>query len=140
MYESIIVGTDGSQSARGAVNHAARLAATTGAKLRVVCAYQPVVAGGLAPEAMAHYDPHAEAERILSETCREISGNGVDVEGHAVPGSAADALIDVADTHDASLIVVGSRGMTSARRFVLGSVPNRVSHNACRSVLIVHTG
>lgn len=55
------------------------------------------------------------------------------------PGDAASALIDVAETTKADLIVVGSRGMTGAARFLLGSVPNRVAHHAPCTVMIVRT-
>ena len=51
----------------------------------------------------------------------------------------ADALIEVAEQVGATLIVVGNRGMHSARRFVLGNVPNKVSHRARCNVLIVAT-
>ena len=55
------------------------------------------------------------------------------------PGDPAAALIDVAEDTLADLIVVGSKGMTGASRFVLGSVPNKVSHHAPCDVIIVHT-
>jgi nucleotide-binding universal stress UspA family protein len=70
------------------------------------------------------------------ETAR--GGGSVEVEVHAPKGDAADSLIKAAKEHDADLIVLGSRGMQGARR-VLGSVPNKVSHNAPCDVLIVHT-
>lgn len=57
----------------------------------------------------------------------------------AVAGSAAEVLLSVAAETHADLIVVGNRGMTGAQRFLLGSVPSRVSHHAPCSVLIVHT-
>ena len=54
-------------------------------------------------------------------------------------GEAADALIGVAEETGADLIVVGNRGMSGARRFVLGSVPNTVSHHCPCILLIVDT-
>ena len=54
-------------------------------------------------------------------------------------GDAADAILDVAEEQAADLIVVGNKGMTGAKRFLLGSVPNKVSHHAPCSVLIVRT-
>ncbi len=62
-----------------------------------------------------------------------------EVETFARQGDAADAILDVAEEHRADLIVVGNRGMTGAKRFLLGSVPNKVSHHAPCSVLIVRT-
>ena len=54
-------------------------------------------------------------------------------------GEPADAILDVAEEENADLIVVGNKGMTGAKRFLLGSVPNKVSHHAPSSVLIVRT-
>ena len=48
-------------------------------------------------------------------------------------------FLDVAEEQGAELIVVGNKGMTGAKRFLLGSVPNKVSHHAPCSVLIVRT-
>jgi nucleotide-binding universal stress UspA family protein len=62
-----------------------------------------------------------------------------EVETFARVGDAADAILDVAEEHAADLIVVGHKGMTGATRFLLGSVPNKVSHHAPCSVLIVRT-
>jgi nucleotide-binding universal stress UspA family protein len=64
---------------------------------------------------------------------------GIQVTRHARVGAASDVLVDVAEEEKADVIVVGNRGMTGAKRFLLGSVPNRVSHSAPCNVLIVHT-
>ncbi len=58
---------------------------------------------------------------------------------HAREGDPADAILEVAEQTDADLIVVGNKGMTGARRFLLGSVPNKISHHAPCSVYIVRT-
>ena len=62
-----------------------------------------------------------------------------EVQTHAREGDPADAILDVAEEVKADLIVVGNKGMTGARRFLLGSVPNKVSHHAPCSVIIVRT-
>lgn len=54
-------------------------------------------------------------------------------------GEAADTLINAAETEGADLIVVGNRGMSGATRFLLGSVPNKVSHHAPCDLMIVKT-
>ena len=64
---------------------------------------------------------------------------GVNVETYARQGDPADAILDVAEEQNADLIVVGNKGMTGAKRFLLGSVPNKISHHAPCSVLIVRT-
>ena len=58
------------------------------------------------------------------------------IRARAIP---ADAILDVAEEREADLIVVGNKGMTGAKRFLLGSVPNKVSHHAPCSVLIIRT-
>ena len=62
-----------------------------------------------------------------------------EVETHARQGDAADAILDVAEERRSDLIIVGHRGTSGAKRFLLGSVPNKVSHHAPCSVLIVRT-
>ena len=51
----------------------------------------------------------------------------------------SDAILDVAEEQQADLIVVGNKGMTGAKRFLLGSVPNKISHHAPCSVMIIRT-
>jgi nucleotide-binding universal stress UspA family protein len=78
-------------------------------------------------------------EDILKEAASELGKDGVQVETFARQGDPADAILDVAEEHNADLIIVGNKGMTGAKRFLLGSVPNKVSHHAPCSVLIVRT-
>ena len=66
-------------------------------------------------------------------------GAGVAAGTHARQGDPADAILDVAEESGADLVVVGNKGMTGAKRFLLGSVPNKVSHHAPCSVLIIRT-
>ena len=64
---------------------------------------------------------------------------GVAVSTYARQGDPADAILDVAEEQHADLIVVGNKGMTGAKRFLLGSVPNKVSHHAPCTVMIIRT-
>ena len=66
-------------------------------------------------------------------------GAGVEVETFPRRGDPADAILDVAEESGADLIIVGNKGMTGAKRFLLGSVPNKVSHHAPCSVMIIRT-
>ena len=146
MFSRIVVGTDGSDTAKQAVREATELAKQTGASLDVVSAYDPVPASRLreerlqAPSDIEHaVNPQEDVNAILTEAEKEISGAGVPVRKFARQGEAADAILDVAEEEDADLIIVGNKGMTGAKRFLLGSVPNKVSHHAPCSVLIVRT-
>jgi nucleotide-binding universal stress UspA family protein len=140
--EPIIVGTDGSDGAQAAVAEAARLATAYGSRVVLVSAYQPVNASAAAmmPHAatVPPTDGLRDAEAVLETAAQRLRADGVECDTRAVCGSAADALVDVAELEKASAIVVGSRGMRGARR-ILGSVPNTVSHRAPCSVMIVRT-
>jgi nucleotide-binding universal stress UspA family protein len=148
MYKSIVVGSDGSSTAMSAVREAARLAKTTGASVHLVGAYQTgaglaAAATGLgAPTLAAGVDADDQIRKMTEEHLRrcadELAEDGIQTEVYAVAANPASAILDVAQANDSDLIVVGSRGMTGARR-VLGSVPNTVAHHAPCSVLIVKT-
>jgi nucleotide-binding universal stress UspA family protein len=143
MGEHFVVGTDGSETAKVAVAEAVRLAKSLDAEVHLVSSYKPLrgakIAG--APEGAAKVWaplPDANVEAVLSEAAAGARMAGVKVETHALEEEPADALLKVADDVDATMIVVGSRGMHGAKR-VLGSVPNAVSHKASCNVLIVST-
>jgi len=146
MYSSIVVGTDGSETANEAVNQAIELARTLGGSLHLVSAYEPVSGQKLREEQREapkdvqwQINPREEVEDTLSAAAEKAKDAGVDAETHARQGDPADAILDVAEETKADLIVVGNKGMTGAKRFLLGSVPNKVSHHAPSSVLIIRT-
>jgi nucleotide-binding universal stress UspA family protein len=148
MYRAIVVGTDGSDTASIAVDRATELAKLTGATLHIVHAFQPLSATLIG--AATTTGPTFNVEQVnagiaagAEEVCRHAAANatraGVNVETHPLPGDAADTLITAAKDVGADLVVVGSRGMSGVRRFILGSVPNKVSHHCPCSLLIVDT-
>jgi nucleotide-binding universal stress UspA family protein len=146
MFSRIVVGTDGSDTAKQAVREATELAKQTNATLDVVSAFDPVPASRLreerlqAPSDIEHaVNPQEDVNAILAEAESEVTGAGVKVRTFARQGEPADAILDIAEEEGADLIVVGNKGMTGAKRFLLGSVPNKVSHHAPCSVLIVRT-
>jgi nucleotide-binding universal stress UspA family protein len=147
VFASIVVGTDGSDTAGEAVRQAVELARTVGARLHVVTAYEPIPAGRV--RSAARHAPVAaewalgereDVDATLDAAAAVARNAGVPVEVYARQGDPADAVLDVAEEQHADLIVVGNKGMTGAKRFLLGSVPNRVSHHAPCSVLIIRTG
>ena len=146
-YKVIVVGTDGTDRSSVAVNEALALAKMTGATLHAVYVVHPTVAAGFVEAGAIQVDVDQaleEAERIKSQLLSEVEQQGmrdsVSVElVHSGTGDVAGALISSAKDLKADLVVVGNRGMSGARRFVLGSVPNSVAHHAQCSVLIVNT-
>ena len=147
MFSSVLVGTDGSTTAAAAVGEAIVLASKLGARLTIVSAYEPISELRLREERQsAPADAQwmvNQREDVLAvlEKARELADAGgvAAIETFARQGDAADAILDIAEEQGCDLIVVGNRGMTGAKRFLLGSVPNKISHHAPCSVLIVRT-
>ena len=145
-FQSIVVGTDGSDTAKKAVEQAAELAKQGGGELHIVMSAAAVPESRLrseragAPDDVAHtVNPNEDTEAELKEAAEPYESQDIKVHTHAKSGDPADAIIDVAEANRADLIVVGNKGMTGARRFLLGSVPNKVSHHAPCSVYIART-
>jgi nucleotide-binding universal stress UspA family protein len=146
-YKSIVVGTDGSATADEAVRHAAALAKAFDAALRVVSAFHLHKAEEIArlqqevPDDIAWaVTDSGQAEDLARAGAKAAKAAGArDVRTRVEAGEPAEVLISVAEEVGADLIVVGSKGMTSTARFVLGSVPNKVSHHAPCDLVIVHT-
>ncbi len=139
MDELILVGVDGSDTARAAARRAAELAAKTGAALHIVTAFEKHetasvgvgsdrTAIGVAEEARALAEGVADELRTLTPL----------VTAGAAQGTPQDVLLDEAERRGATLIVVGNRRMQGIRR-VLGSVANTVAHHAPCDVYVVKT-
>jgi nucleotide-binding universal stress UspA family protein len=146
MFGSIVVGTDGSDTANEAVRQATELAKAVGARIFLVSAFEPVGNQRLreerqqVPEDMSWMvNQREDVDATLRAAAESIQGAGVEVETFARQGDPADAILDVAEEKTADLIVVGNKGMSGAKRFLLGSVPNKVSHHAPCSVMIIRT-
>jgi len=148
VYRTIVVGTDGSATADKAVEAAGELARACGATVHVVTAYPPVrsavlasvgVAGGVAAPAWLGDDERVAAEEVVRRAGERLALTGVSAHTTARLGEPADALLATAEEVSADLVVVGNRGMTGVRRYLLGSVADRVAHHAHCSVHIAHT-
>ena len=141
MLSSIVVGTDGSDSAEVAVQQAAELARRFDAELHIVCVHTPIEVTAMAAAPMAttwDIGPDVIGEEALARA-GSLAEN-TSFRTHLFTGDPADAILQVAEDEGADLIVVGSKGMRGARRFLLGSVPNKLSHHAACGVYIVRTG
>jgi nucleotide-binding universal stress UspA family protein len=146
MFSTIVVGTDGSETAGKAVASATDLADQLGGRLLIVSAFEPVSGTRLREESQQvpadlqwMVNPREDVDATLQEAATAARDRGLPVELFARQGDPADAILDVAEEQRADLIVVGNKGMTGAKRFLLGSVPNKVSHHAPCSVLIIRT-
>ena len=126
-FQTILVGTDGSRTARVAVDAATMLARAVGGQLLVASAFDGKDGSRLA------------ADEAVTEARTHIEAAGVDAWSRVVEGEPGSALVEFADHVNAELIVVGDVGMGAERRLRLGGVPDRISHSASCSVLIVRT-
>ena len=143
MVERIAVGTDGSDTAQKAVDFALDMAERYQAKLIVASAYTPVSEDRLrkeqteAPQEIQwSINPSEDVDSTLRQVEDQAKERGLDYASEARNGDPADVLVEIAEAHDADVIVVGNKGM---QRRILGSVPNTVSHKAPCSVMIVKT-
>jgi nucleotide-binding universal stress UspA family protein len=146
VFDRIVVGTDGSETAAEAVRQAVEIAKLTSATLSIVSAYAPVPERRIKDQqreapADIQYElgPREDVNLILDAAAAEARREGIEVQTHPIEGDPAEGILNVAEETGADLIVVGNKGMTGARRFLLGSVPNNISHHAPCAVMIVRT-
>jgi nucleotide-binding universal stress UspA family protein len=125
VIERIVVASDRSDTASRAVAWAAEMARRYEARLTIVEAFVP----GPPPDG-AETDLAVYAERVAGPGTRSRVAAGDD---------PASAIVTAAEAEDADVLVVGNIGMTGRKEFLLGNVPNRVSHNATCTVVIVNT-
>jgi nucleotide-binding universal stress UspA family protein len=146
VFTRIVVGTDGSETAAEAVRQAVDLAKLAGATLSIVSAYAPVSKrrvqdeqAGAPADVQYEIGPREDVNLVLEAAAASARKEGIEVQTHPVEADPAEAILNVAEQTKADLIVVGNKGMTGARRFLLSSVPNNISHHAPCSVIIVRT-
>jgi nucleotide-binding universal stress UspA family protein len=146
VFTRIVVGTDGSETAGEAVRQAVDLAKMAGATLSIVSAYAPIPDRKVKDQqrdapADVQYElgPREDVNLVLDAAAADARKEGIEVQTHPIEGDPAEGILSVAEETKADLIVVGNKGMTGARRFLLGSVPNNISHHAPCSVMVVRT-
>ena len=142
MYKVIVVGTDGSERAGVAVKQALSWAKQFGATLHAVHVVHPAANSEFADSLQTQVQVSGmreEKDKVSAQVLADAEAEGVSVQIHTPSGDPADAILGVAKSANADLIVVGNRGMSGVKRFVLGSVPNKIAHQSGCSVLIVDT-
>jgi len=122
VYKRILVGYDGSATAAKATARAVEVAKATGAALTVLSV-----------------GTKQKMQPALDAVVETHQSSGVTIDTRVEEGDPAAVLVDVAENDGYDLLVVGNKGMSGASRFLLGSVPNKVSHHAHSALLIVHT-
>jgi nucleotide-binding universal stress UspA family protein len=145
-YQTVLVGTDGSDSSYRAVDRAAEIARDTTARLVIVCAYEPATprevaaAGDVLGDEAFSVAGSAPAEETLRTAAERAAARGAGrIERVAVAGEPVKSLVGALGEHRADLLVVGNRGLNTLAGRLLGSVPAAVSRRSPCDVLIVHT-
>lgn len=146
-YQTVVVGTDGSDSSFRAVDRAAAIAMDTGATLVIACAYHPARQEAVAAlqdqlgsdvaYQVVGSSPAEESVRTAAERAKKIGATKIDtvvVDGEPVP-----TLSKVVAERSADLLVVGNRGLNTLAGRLLGSVPSEAARKSTVDVLIVHT-
>lgn len=143
-YETVVVGTDGSESSMKAVERAGALAGER-AQLVIACAYFPNDRGSgeaadILKDEAYQVTGSAPTEEILRTARERAAGAGAaNIVPRPVKGAPVDALLQLVTDVKADLLVVGNRGLNSIAGRLLGSVPADVARKSACDVLIVHT-
>ena len=122
MYKKLLIATDGSVTAAHAAEVGIDVAKASGAEALLL-----------------HVGDPKDGKKVLAQVEKSLAASKVPVTTMSVSGDPADMICEVAEREGIDLIVVGNKGMTGAKRFLLGSVPNQVSHHSPCNVLIVKT-
>jgi nucleotide-binding universal stress UspA family protein len=134
----IVVGYDGSDCSRAALDEGLRTAKALGDQVVVVFGYSPP---GLWGGEIAEHEEAIQERgmKVLEEAKHQAAAADADatIELELVAKRGSEAIVDVAEKRDARMIVVGSYGDAPLKGMILGSTPNKLLHMADRPVLVV---
>jgi nucleotide-binding universal stress UspA family protein len=133
---AIVVGYDGSACGEAALDEALRMAKPLGDEITVVFGYAPP--GMWGGEIVDHEKAIEElGETVLAKARAQAAEHGAEIGEQLVPKRGVEALIEVADSREARMIVVGSFGESALKGIILGSTTNKLLHLTDRPVLVV---
>lgn len=135
----ILVAIDGSYQSERALSQAAYMAKFTQAEVIVVVAYNPITKlhrRGLLPSEEIVEAMRLDAHELASEATALLAARNVNVRAIAARGDPAEAIVALAEDEAVSLIIMGHRGLGNIKRFLLGSVTERVLQTSTIPVLI----
>jgi nucleotide-binding universal stress UspA family protein len=142
MLSHVLIGVDGSHESKYAASFGLSLAEQTGARVTLVYVLEspaviPVgpLSGYVMTTAPRSPEDLQRAKVELDDLVKEMPN--VHCEKRVVPGAPAETLCDLARDLQADLLVLGDRGLGASRRFLLGSVTDRVVHHAPCAVMVV---
>ena len=142
MYKKILVPLDGSPLAEAALPHAQALAKSEGAELillrvavtpaRYLFAHNPAEGNNII------HTIEKEAEDYMNEEVAKLQNEGVKVTGITCDGMAPDEILEVAEETHADVIAMSTHGRSGIKRWLMGSVADRVVHYSHIPVMLIH--
>ena len=141
-FQKILIGYDGSEASKKALQKAIELAKLTNGELHIVGVVRPfefAAVDFILPEEIEEYEKEevSKEEKYLREALDIARGEGVDAITKVLEGEPAEELMDYADNNGCDLIVVGHRGVGGFKRMILGSTASNLVKYAKQSVLVV---
>ncbi|MFY9797037.1 MAG: universal stress protein [Candidatus Nitrosopolaris sp.] len=136
MISKILVAVDGSKSADKAFEYACHLAKKAGASLLILHVFEELGTVGYSIDKEIERDNREMLQKYQSRAKKVLMQTYVDVM-EVTANDVAEEVLLTADKKNIDTIVVGSRGISEAKIFLLGSVSYKVSHYAKRPVVIV---
>jgi len=138
MFKDILIADDGSDEARRASEVGTDLALRYGAQATLLTViHHPAYAATVGEVAEADAEQREFANRVQRQAIEQARLRGLDLSAVVVSGHPAEVIVDYARRHQIDLIVMGHRGMSNLKRFLVGSVADRVVDHAPCMVLVV---
>ncbi|MFP3224770.1 MAG: universal stress protein [Nitrososphaeria archaeon] len=137
MFSKLLLAYDGSENSKRALNFAVEIAAACGAHLHVIKVVDTATLVGLELSEELIEELRKRAERDVREAVDVAESRGVKAEGSVLVGDPVEVVLQQADAIGADLIVTGSRGLSTLKRVLLGSVSMGIVTGSKRPVLVV---
>ena len=138
MFKRILLAYDGSEHAQHAAEYAKELALRFKSELLIVYAFNPIPrwwGDPLVENAMQRETKHAG--EVIQKAFAFFQGTNIHLDSQIIEGPAAEAILRAAEGQMIDAIVIGSRGLGQATGLLLGSVSDKVMHNAPCTVVVV---
>jgi nucleotide-binding universal stress UspA family protein len=141
--QHILFPTDGSENARRAQEQVQQMALAFKAKVTVLHAYEFQEAIPLYEAALIDIDQLEQTledagRSIVDKVIQELTEAGVEASGKLINGKPSYAIVNTVEEEHCDLLIMGSRGLTTLQRLLLGSVSNYVIHHTHCPVMLIH--
>lgn len=139
VFGKIVLAYDGSDNARKALSFAIKLAKNLGDELITVTAVDisHLYGEGVIVPQEAQDKSYQRAHELLDDAVKEARSQGVEASSEVLDGEASNAIMEFAGKNGAGLIITGSRGLSAAKRFFLGSISTRIVQESKIPVLVI---